>query len=143
MRQQGGMTPSAKLMAAAALLVMLVAVFAIVPTRAAILSQLWGLNQVYFAEFQRKLAARAAPDLDEPFFKASSVAEAPVPTASDGGGRYDGPISVSLDSKDAITYRAQRGAHVQTGGRAGIAGRPVDRGNLDALVTVAKKEISP
>ncbi|RPH63871.1 MAG: hypothetical protein EHM89_03015, partial [Acidobacteria bacterium] len=104
MRQQGGMTPSAKLMAAAALLVMLVAVFAIVPTRAAILSQLWGLNQVYFAEFQRKLAARTAPDLDEPLFKAASVAEAPVPTAKYGGGRYDGPISVSLDSKDAITY---------------------------------------
>ena len=55
MPQQGGLTPATKLMAASALLVMLVALFAIVPTRAAILSQLWGLNQVYFAEFRRKL----------------------------------------------------------------------------------------
>jgi hypothetical protein len=98
------MTPSAKLMAAAALLVLLVGLFAIVPTRAAILSQLWGLNQVYFAEFRRKLDARAAPELDEPFFRAASVAETPVPRASVSGGRFDGPISVRLDSKDAITY---------------------------------------
>jgi hypothetical protein len=84
---------------------MLVAAFAIVPTRAAILSQLWGLNQVYFAEFRRKLDARTAPGLDEPFFRAATVAEAPVPTASDQGGRYDGPISVTLHAKDAaITY---------------------------------------
>jgi hypothetical protein len=92
-------------MAAAALLVTLVALFAIVPSRAAILSQLWGLNQVYFAEFRRKLDARTAPDLGEPFLRAASVAEAAVPTASHRGGRYDGPISVTLDSKDAaITY---------------------------------------
>ena len=92
-------------MAAAALLVMLVAVFAIVPTRAAILSQLWGLNQVYFAEFRRKLDARTAPNLNEPFFRAATVAEAPAPTARYQGGRYDGPISVTLDTKDAaITY---------------------------------------
>ena len=87
------------------LLVLLVGLFAIVPTRAAILSQLWGLNQLHFAEFQRKLSARTAPDLDEPFFKAASEEEAPVPTANRGSGRYDGPISVTLDSPEAvITY---------------------------------------
>ncbi len=67
--------------------------------------QLWGLNSLHHAEFDRKLPARGAMHWYVGVGPGELQPEAAAPIAEPAGGLYDGPVSVSL--------RAPAGADVR------------------------------
>jgi hypothetical protein len=69
-----------------------------------VISQLWGMNQLHYFRFERKLAARALPVVNPRFSIGNSDAEAPAPRADVPGGFHVGPVALHLSGRrvDAV-----------------------------------------
>ncbi len=78
-----------------------------IPFQVNIHSQLWGLNQLHFSEFKRKLKARIAPSIDKRILLTKQAPFSPAPSPSINGGFYDHPVKVILScgkNEDSIYY---------------------------------------
>ncbi len=95
------MKPPLKAVVTAVLLVLVVSVITTMPRYSDVIAQLWGLNQLQFFEFKRKLKARLVPSIDKRFAFTTSDSLVPEPSASTPAGYYDRSLSVELRSREA------------------------------------------
>ncbi|MDH3217458.1 MAG: CotH kinase family protein, partial [Candidatus Krumholzibacteria bacterium] len=79
-----------------AVALVVVALLAAAPTHKDMISQLWGLNQLYFFEFKQKLRTRLLPRIDKRFTFTVSDSLAPAPVPSLVGGFYADPVTIDL-----------------------------------------------
>lgn len=90
-------SPVTRLVALSTLLAAVVVFWHATETRDAYLKQLWGLNQQHVVELREKLKARPESRVDGRLAFSQSDELARAPRVEPRGGRFDGPVVVTLE----------------------------------------------